>query len=120
MAWLERPDLAQAEESALKLLRADLDRLNEARARLAVTPNDSHAQTTIARWMIEHGQEQEGVRWAEHVLRGQPGDPDASRLLADFHVRRGDTGLANFYRLHASCGSASPQAESGSSVGQRR
>jgi len=120
LAWLERPDLAKAEESALKVLRADLDRLNEARARLAVTPDDSHAQTTIARWMIEHGQEQEGVRWAEHVLRGRPGDPEASRLLADFHARRGDTGLANFYRLHASRGSASPASESGSGTGQGR
>jgi tetratricopeptide (TPR) repeat protein len=120
LAWLERTDDAKAEEAALKRLRADLDRLNEARARLAISPHDRGAQTEIARWMIEHGQEREGVRWAEHVLRGQPGDPDASRLLADFHRRRGNTGLANFYGLHASSGSTSSPAEVRSTTDPRR
>jgi tetratricopeptide (TPR) repeat protein len=120
LAWLGRADEAEAEEAALRRLRTDRDRLNQARARLAVAPQDPHAQTEIARWMIEHGQEREGLRWAEHVLRGQPGDPEASRLLADFHQRRGDAGLANFYRLSASSGSAVAPAQTASTTDQRR
>jgi len=120
LAWLGRTDEAKAEEAALKRLRVDLDRLNQARAQLAISPHDRRAQTQIARWMIEHGQEREGVRWAEHVLRGDPGDPEASLLLAEFHERRGESGLANFYRLHASSGSSSPEVDGRTSKDQRR
>jgi tetratricopeptide (TPR) repeat protein len=120
LAWLERNDEAKAEERELKRLRTELDLLNEARARLAVSPDDHRAQIEIARWMIEHGQEGEGVRWSEHVLRTHPGDPEANRLLADFHQRRGDAGLANFYRLNASSSSTSPPESSGSTTDQGR
>ena len=52
--------------------------------------------------MFAHGHEQEGVRWAEKILAEHPRDPDASRMLADYHERRGDKALANGYRLTAS------------------
>ena len=51
--------------------------------------------------MFDHAHDQEGARWAEKILAERPDDPEASRLLADYHERRGEKGLANFYRLHA-------------------
>ena len=35
------------------------------------------------------------------VVRDHPDHPEANQVLADYHQRRGELGLANFYRLHA-------------------
>jgi hypothetical protein len=51
--------------------------------------------------MFDHAQDDEGARWAGRILGERPGDPDASRLLADYYDRRGEAGLANFHRLQA-------------------
>lgn len=51
--------------------------------------------------MFDHDHGQQGVRWAEKILAERPGDAEASRLLAEYHEHRGETGLANFYRVHA-------------------
>jgi tetratricopeptide (TPR) repeat protein len=99
---LGRADEARAEQAAADRLRKDLDRLNNARSRLIASPNDRQSQLEIARWMFEHAHEREGVRWALKIVGEWPDDPEASRLLADYHERRGEAGLANFYRLHSS------------------
>jgi tetratricopeptide (TPR) repeat protein len=98
---LGRIDEAGAEQAASKRLRADLDYLNRIRSNLVDSPHDRRLQIRIARWMFEHGHGEEGVRWAEKVLREQPGHPEASRLLLDYYQGRGETGLANYYRMHA-------------------
>jgi predicted Zn-dependent protease len=111
---LGRADEARAEQAAASVLRKDLDRLNEARSRLIASPTDRQSQLEIARWMFDHAHEQEGLRWAQKILVDRPDDPEAGRLLADYHQRRGDTGLANFYRLHSSTGpEPSPVAKQG-------
>ena len=65
------------------------------------SPHDRKSQREVARWMFDHAQDQEGARWAQRILDEWPDDPEASRLLAGYHERRGETALANFYRLHA-------------------
>jgi Flp pilus assembly protein TadD len=95
---------ARAEQATAARLRKDLDRLNQARSRLIASPDDLESQHEIARWMFDHDHDQEGVRWAEKILSGRPNDPEANRLLAGFYERRGDKGLANFYRLHLPAG----------------
>lgn len=102
LAKLERADESRAELAEAARLRADVARLNSARSHLVGNPNDRNTQLVIARWMFEHGRAEEGVRWAVRILADQPGDPEASRLLVDYHEGRGETGLANFHRLHAS------------------
>jgi tetratricopeptide (TPR) repeat protein len=101
LANLGRADEARTEQVAAIRLRQDLDRLNEARTRLITSPQDWQSQLIIARWMFDHDHGQEGVRWAEKILADRPGDAEASRLLAEYHERRGETGLANFYRVNA-------------------
>ena len=116
LARLGRSGEARAEQALASRLRDDLKTLGEARSRLVATPNDRSSQLEVARWMFAHGHDQEGARWAEKILAERPRDPDASRMLADYHDRRGEKGLANRYRLDASTGSAglgAPRRSSG-------
>ncbi|MHC5543665.1 hypothetical protein ACYOEI_36025, partial [Singulisphaera rosea] len=104
---LGRTAEAEKELATEKTLRAELERLDDVRDHLIKYPKDHKAQVEVARWMFDHNLEAEGVQWAEKVLREQPGNPDASRLLAAHHERKGNAGLANFYRLQASSGASS-------------
>jgi tetratricopeptide (TPR) repeat protein len=96
---LGRVDEAKAEQATAAKLRDDLKRLNEARTGLIARPHDRASQLVIARWMFDHGHDEEGARWAKQILSEHRDDPDAARLLADYHRRRGESGLANFYSL---------------------
>jgi hypothetical protein len=74
-------------------------------------PTDNGLRWRAARWMIDHGRTEEGLQWARIVLRDQPHHPEANRLLADHHRRRGELGLAHFYELNAApppAGAAGP------------
>jgi hypothetical protein len=73
----------------------------EIEAALVTTPRDIPLRIEAAQWMTAHGRWEEGMAWARMVLQDQPDNPDASRLLADYHQSRGEVGLANHYRLHA-------------------
>jgi tetratricopeptide (TPR) repeat protein len=101
LARLGRQDEANAEQEQAKRLRADLAELSTAQNRLVTAPKDREAQLTVARWMFSHGKADDGVRWAEAILRDQPDQPDACRLLADHYTRDGQPGRANFYRALA-------------------
>ena len=101
LAHLGRKKEAKAELAESCRLRNDFTRLKAAQERLVGRPHDHDSQLVIARWMFAHGREEEGARWAGLVLAERPNDPEASRLLANHHERRGEIGLANFHRLHA-------------------
>ncbi len=101
---LGRLDEARGEQVEAARLRADLARLNQARANLIAAPHDRASQLEIARWMFAHAHDADGVRWAEKVLREWADDPEASRLLADYYRRAGNPGLANYYRLQVPTG----------------
>ena len=64
-------------------------------------PEPREGQLEIARWMFAHNHDDEGARWAQKILSEHHDDPDAAQLLADYHQRRGEAGLANFYKLIA-------------------
>jgi len=117
LSRLGRADQARAEQAAATRLRHDLDRLTQARKRLIAAPHDRKSQLEVARWMFDHAQDHEGARWAQKILAEHPDDPEANRLLADYHQRRGETGLANFYRLRESSG---PEPASTGKEGERR
>ena len=102
LAQLGRVEEARAEQAAAARLRTDLDRLNATRARLIDSPHDLNSQLEVARWLFDHAQDEEGARWALKVLAERRDHPEASRLLAGYHERRGEVGLANFYRVNAS------------------
>jgi tetratricopeptide (TPR) repeat protein len=101
LAHVGRAEEARAEQAAATRLRKELDVLHAARSRLIASPHDRQSQFEIARWMFDHGHDQEGARWAEKILTEAPDDVEASRLLARYHDKRGETGLANYYRTRA-------------------
>jgi tetratricopeptide (TPR) repeat protein len=112
---LGRADDARAEQAVAARLRKELDLLHEARSRLIASPHDRKSQLKIARWLFDHAHDQEGARWAEKILSERPDDAAASQMLADYHQRRGEKGLANFYRLRAA-----PGAEPATAVGGQK
>jgi len=99
LSRLGREDEAKAERAISNRLRADNDRLNEIKEKLVQTPHNLKLQLEVAKWMIDHGHGPDGERWVEKILRTMPRQPDACRLLAEYHERNGNQGLANFYRL---------------------
>jgi Flp pilus assembly protein TadD len=101
LARLERRDEAAAERLRSERLRREHAEMAEMADRLIDRPTDNALRCRAARWMIDHGRAEEGVQWARMVLRDQPDHPEANRLLADYHRRRGELGLANFYQVHA-------------------
>jgi tetratricopeptide (TPR) repeat protein len=98
---LGRYDEAEAARERSESLRADELRLQETQRQFNLDPSNDRLRLEIARWMIEHGQGEQGVRWIQTILASDPGHPAANRLLAEYHEDRGDPGLANFYRLQA-------------------
>jgi tetratricopeptide (TPR) repeat protein len=101
LARLGRADEARAEREQAARLRADERRLGEVQQALVRDPKSLDLQAEVARWMVEHGREPEGLRWARKVLGERPGHPAANRLMAEFHRRRGEAGLANYFRSRA-------------------
>ncbi len=105
LARLGRDDEARVEQANAAKLRSDLKRLNDARNRLIAAPHDRASQLEIARWMFDHAHDDEGARWAKQILSKHRDDPDAARMLVDYHRRRGEAGLANFYSMMLPSGS---------------
>ncbi|QDV37762.1 tetratricopeptide repeat protein [Tautonia plasticadhaerens] len=101
LARLGRLDEALAEQQVAARLKEDDRRLAEIQQQLIQNPGDPALQVEIARWLIEHGHEEEGIRWARKVLGERPDDREANRLMARIHERAGDHGLANYFRLQA-------------------
>ena len=98
---LGRRDQAAADLNRSQQLRREHTEMEQISNQLVDHPTDNALRCRAARWMIDHGRVQEGVQWARMVLRDQPRHPEANRLLADYHRRRGELGLANFYHVHA-------------------
>ncbi len=101
LARLGRSVEARADQAAAARLRSEHEHLQAARAKLVEAPGDREAQLDVARWMFGHGHGAEGARWAARILQETFDDPDANRLLADYHQGRGELGLASFYQIHA-------------------
>lgn len=103
-------DEAQAavEAEATERLRKDQQKIADLRAALVERPNDADLRSEAARWLIEHGHEKEGLEWTELILTQSPGHAPTCQFLADYYARKGNAGLANYYRITASAPPAKP------------
>jgi predicted Zn-dependent protease len=101
LARLGKTEEARTEQARASQLRAEQDALLAAQARLVTSPRDLESRLHVTRWMLSHGKASEAVRWAETILRDQPGQPDACRLLARHYEANAQLGLANFYRAQS-------------------
>ncbi|WP_168221906.1 tetratricopeptide repeat protein [Aquisphaera giovannonii] len=108
LSQLGRSREAEAERRDLERLRTEVAVFDEIGRQLERHPLDVELRGRAARWLMAHGHEAEAAEWANLVLRSAPSDPAMNRLLADYHRRRGNPGLANFHEAHASPPEASP------------
>jgi tetratricopeptide (TPR) repeat protein len=100
LAFLGRRAEADAERRRSEQLRREHTEMSLLTEQLVDHPADNTLRCRAARWMIDHGRADEAAQWARLVVRDQPDHPEANRLLAEYHRRRGELGLANFYQLH--------------------
>jgi tetratricopeptide (TPR) repeat protein len=88
---------AEDERQTVERLKREHVRFGEISDGLLRNPLDLQLRSEAARWLMEHGHDQEAVDWANLVLQRDPSDPAMNRLLADHYRKKGQLGLANFY-----------------------
>lgn len=98
---LGRVEEADRAQESLDKLRADSVRLNRLHERLNSDPTNNDLRCEVARWLLEHGQQEEGLRWAKTVLVRDQHHGATNALLAEHYKSHGNPGLANYYRLQA-------------------
>jgi tetratricopeptide (TPR) repeat protein len=103
---------SRAELAHAARLRKEQDEVARLKARVLIDPRDSGACFQVAKWMFDHGHEEEGLIWTDEVLRAVPHHAATHRILAEYYEKHGDTGLANYHRLVAS---AAQEGEGGTS-----
>jgi tetratricopeptide (TPR) repeat protein len=92
---------ASAELKAIERLKQDRAQFDQITHELVRKPLDSRLRSEAARWLMDHGHEDEAVEWANLVLRSDPSHSAMNRLLADYYRKKGQLGLANFHEMHA-------------------
>jgi tetratricopeptide (TPR) repeat protein len=98
---LGRRSEASTERQARNRLRTELSELGSIRTKLLRTPTDRELQARLALWLLDHGRDDEGVIWARRVLDSPDPHPEVAAALVRYYEHRGDTGLANFFRVKA-------------------
>jgi tetratricopeptide (TPR) repeat protein len=99
---------AELERQAVERLQKEQDRFVQISRDLRTKPLDPELRAQAARWLMEHGHEDEAVEWANLVLRSDPSHPAANRLLADYYRQKGQRGLANLHEVRAASNSDHP------------
>jgi Flp pilus assembly protein TadD len=90
-------------DRAIQLRKEESD-IVKWRETLLKKPADLGARFEVAKWLLLHGHDDEGLRWTVEILRADPRHAPTHRLLADYHQKQGNTGLANYHRLMATGG----------------
>jgi tetratricopeptide (TPR) repeat protein len=93
---------AGSESELAARLRKDHDEIEQLQYNLLKDPYDLGSRSAVARWLLEHGQADEGLKWTKEIFRTNPDHPPTHRALADYYERHGDPGRANYHRLRAS------------------
>ena len=90
-------------------LRTEHDHIVQLRYGVLKNPRDLDSRFQVAKWMMEHGHEDEGLKWTTELLRADPQHGPTHRVLADYYARHGDPGLANYHRLEPRTPRARPR-----------
>jgi tetratricopeptide (TPR) repeat protein len=95
---------AKAELANAARLRKDNDEIIRLRDIVRKDPSNLAARFQVARWMFDHGQDDEGLNWTKEILRADPGHVPTHTFLVEYYTRTGQAGLANFHRVMATAG----------------
>jgi tetratricopeptide (TPR) repeat protein len=98
---LGRKAEADVERQAVERIRRDQAEFGRISRDLHRSPEDPTLRSAAARWLMDHGHEEEAVEWASLVLRADPAHRGMNRLLAEHYRKKGQLGLANFYEAQA-------------------
>ncbi|WP_152049566.1 tetratricopeptide repeat protein [Tautonia marina] len=101
LARLGRREEAEQMRERSEQLRAQAAEIERLRDALVRDPGNAELQYETARWLIEHGHAEEGVRWAEKAITTVPGHRPSCLLLAEYYEATDQPDLANFYRFKA-------------------
>jgi tetratricopeptide (TPR) repeat protein len=85
-------------------LRKEHEQIVQLRYSVLKNPADLDSRFQIAKWMMDHGHADEGLKWTKEILRADPGHAPTHGVLADYYGKHGEPGLANFHRLSARSG----------------
>jgi tetratricopeptide (TPR) repeat protein len=95
---LGRKSEADLERQTIERLKRERARFGEISDALRENPLDPQLRSEAARWLMDHGHEEEAIDWANLVLQSDASHPEMNRMLADFYGKKGQLGLANFYK----------------------
>ena len=98
------PDRARREAERATRLREEENRVIDLGKKIRDDPRDVASRLEVARWMLEHGQAEEGLKWTREIFRIDPRHAPTHSILADYYTGRGEKGLANYHRMMASGG----------------
>ena len=101
-------------------LRKEHDQIVQLRYSVLKNPSDLDSRFQIAKWMMEHGHEDEGLKWTKEILRADPRHAPTHGVLADYYGKHGEPGLANFHRLIATIAARTAEAASRSRSSTRQ
>ena len=104
---------SEAETAISMRLRKEHNDLEVLRDNLLKNPDNVDFRFQIAQWFLEHGRDVEGLDWTKEILRQTPHHAPTHRLLAEYHARKGNTGLANYHRTMAEAAAARDQPQAG-------
>ncbi len=95
---LGRGDESSREQAIFTRLTRDQEERENLQERLDASPDDPNLQTQLARWMLTHGYDQEGVKWARKILVEHPGHRETCLILAEYYERIGEWDQARSYK----------------------
>ncbi len=93
---------ARAEGELAARLRKEEEETVQLRARIIADPGDLASRLQVARWMLNHGHADEGLKWTREILRADPHHAPTHQALADYYAAHGEPGLANYHRVMTS------------------
>jgi tetratricopeptide (TPR) repeat protein len=104
LKFLGESEKARVESERAAQLRKEQEEMLQLRARILDDPKDQASRLQVARWMLNHGHVDEGLKWTKEILRADPHHAPTHQVLADYYATHGDPGLANYHRTMASSG----------------
>jgi tetratricopeptide (TPR) repeat protein len=99
---LGRGDESAREQAVFTRLTHDQEEREDLQERLNASPDNPILQSRLARWMLAHGYDDEGVKWARKILIEHPAHRETCLVLAEYYERIGDWELAKSYRNQVS------------------
>ena len=97
-------ELAQATR-----LRKEHDQIVQLRYAVLKNPRDLDTRFQVAKWMMEHGHEDEGLKWTKEILRADPRHARTHRVLAEYYAKHGEPGPGQLSPLDRPDAAGSPK-----------